>query len=235
MRSSRHIPSPQELTKVVQQEISLTGIASRYGVSFTTAKRWVKRAGILDALSSPEKKDKRKQLVQRAPLKAKRLKIDQDLTHRLRDAGDRKLLARAIVDEFNLRYTFGRSGHRKRYILWLKIMMYDCAPVEQVAQLMGAKCKMRYRAAKSGVKVPYWSSEVNGYRAYKILELVRPFLVGQKAFQADLALRGGPLTDDKIPLGKWEYKKMLLSRIRIEMEKVPASRLPEPFRSSVTP
>jgi len=213
MAGSRLVPPPpEELRKSLGEEVSLTALASRLGVSFSTAKKWVSSAS-LDSLHSPERLERLKLLIQTAPLEAKRRRIDRDLEVRLSDEGDKKLLARAVVDEFNLRYTQGRSGRRRRYILWLKVTMYDRPPVEEVARLMGTRCKMRYRRAKSGVEVPNWNSETNGYRAYRILQMIRPFLIGQKAYQADIALESGPLCDFKVSTGKAVYRELLLSTI----------------------
>ena len=72
---------------------------------------------------------------------------------------------------------------------------------------------MRYRRAKSGVLVPCWAAETNGYRAYRILLIVHPFLVGQKAFQAEIALAAGPITDVATSMDKALYKERLLSSI----------------------
>jgi len=103
-------------------------------------------------------------------------------------------LERAMVDDFTLRHAHRRSGHRKRYVPVLSLLMYDLPPVKQVGDLMGVRVKLRYRRAKSGVLVPCWAAETNGYRAYRIQLIAHPFLVGQKAFQAVIALAADPIT-----------------------------------------
>ena len=122
-------------------------------------------------------------------------------------------LVRAMVDDFTLRYAHRRSGHRKRYVPVLSLLMYDLPPVKQVGDLMGVRVKLRYRRAKSGVLVPCWAAETNGYGAYRIQLIAHPFLVGQKAFQAEIALAAGPITDVATSMDKALYKERLLSSI----------------------
>ena len=134
-------------------------------------------------------------MIEEAPKIAKRKRIDQELEFNLRDHGDRKLLARAIVDEFSFGYRYKKNGRRRRHTLCLEVMMYDPLPVRQVAELMGVRFRRHFRDAEDGTPVPYWETRADGYRAFEILRLVRPYLVGQKAFQADIALK----TQDRFP------------------------------------
>ncbi len=228
-------PECHKLESTIKEVVSISALAKHYGVSFSTARKWLLECGLKPLLSSPEHLQALKEIISKAPITAIRRRIDQDLEHRLADEGDRKLLARAIVDEFTLMYTYKKNGRRKRYTLVLRIMMYDLPPVEQVARLIGAPVKQRSRKTKYGVAVPYWDARVEGYRAYKILQLVRPYLVGQKAFQADKALTGGPLSDVPVSTGKHIYKEGLMSAYgNTERKGAPAPLLPEPSQSSVT-
>ncbi len=77
--------------------------------------------------------------------------------------GDRKLLARAVVNEFNMRYSFKKCYSWERCVLKLTLVMYDLPPVEAIAQLVGVPCWMGFRKAKSGVEVPFWSVNIEGY------------------------------------------------------------------------
>jgi len=153
-------------------------------------------------------------MIEEAPKLAKRARIDRELESTLHDHGDRKLLARAIVDEFSFGYRYKKNGRKKRYTLALEVMMYDPAPVRQVSELMGVGFRRHFRNAKDGTPVPYWETRAEGYRAHAILQLVRPYLVGQKAFQADIVLRTGPLPDEAIDIGLHEYKRRVFEENR---------------------
>jgi hypothetical protein len=204
-------PERGELQEVLRRVISITALAGYYGVSFTTARKWIFERGLEKSLSTEEHMVLLRRLVEEAPKAAKRIRINRELEIRLQDQGDRKLLARAIVDEFSIRYAYKKNGRRRRHTLALEVKMFDPPPVQQVAELMGVTYRRHFRRAKSGTDVPYWETRADGYRAYKILQLVRPYLVGQKATQADVALRGGQLPDRYIDLGKQEYKRNLLA------------------------
>ena len=59
---------------------------------------------------------------------------------------------------------------------------------------------------------------IMGYRAFKVLQLTRPHLTGQKAFQSDIALKTGPFALYKVRLGKEVYKHNLLASFGISAE-----------------
>ncbi len=104
-------------------------------------------------LGSPERLELIRDLVSRAPVEASWRSIDQEFDRKLGDIGDRKLLARAIVDEFSMRYTFKRSSTSwAKYILALTLLMYDLPPVEEISGLVGVPYRLLYRRAKSGVR-----------------------------------------------------------------------------------
>lgn len=153
-------------------------------------------------------------MIEEAPKIAKRTRIDIELETKLQDHGDRKLLARAIVDEFSFGYRYKKNGRRRRHTLALEVIMYDPAPVRQVAELMGVRFRRHFREAKDGTLVPYWETRADGYRAYVILRLVSPYLVGQKAFQADIVLRTGPLPEKAVDIGLHEYKRRIFEENR---------------------
>jgi hypothetical protein len=192
----------------------MSGLARTYGISFATARKWVRIRGLHPLLDTPAHAKLLRDLISKAPVEASRRRIDLELGRRLADFGDRKLLARAIVDEFSMRYIFKRSSDTwARYVLLLTILMYDLPPVQEISALVGTKCRTQFRTTKSGVRVPCWIVNIHGYRAYRILQLVRPYLVGQKAFQSDIALQNGPIIDRRTSLRKDLYKQQLLASL----------------------
>jgi hypothetical protein len=104
---------------------------------------------------------------------------------------------------------------RRDITLALEVMMYDPPPIRQVAELMRVRYRRHWRKAKDGTPVPYWETRAEGYRAYAILRLVRPYLVGQKAFQADVVLRTGPLPDEPTDVGMRKYKKRIFEENKL--------------------
>ena len=113
-----------------------------------------------------------------------------------------------------MRYIFKRCFAWERYVLALTLVMYDLPPVQQIASLTGTRLRIELRKTKSGVKVPSWKTVITGYRAHRLLQLVRPYLVGQKAFQSDIALSHGPLSETRVSLDKDVYKAELLSSFK---------------------
>ena len=67
---------------------------------------------------------------------------------------------------------------------------------------MGTPVKMMFGRAEAAIEVPYRFLLVTSYRAFRILLLVRPWLVVQKAFQADLGVKTGPLSSSRASLKK---------------------------------
>jgi hypothetical protein len=214
-RRVRSAPSDEELKDKLTRLVSVTALAKSYGVSYTTARKWVRARGFQSVLNSPDHVRLLKGLISEAPVEAARRRIDLELANRLDESGDRKLLARAIVDEFSMRYMFKKSVEWKRCILIMTIVMYDLPPVQEISNLVGVPLRMQFRKAKSGVKVPCWVVRISGYRAFRVLQLVRPHLVGQKAFQADIALKNGPIIDTKISLQKETYRQHLLGSLEL--------------------
>jgi transposase-like protein len=214
-RKVRSPPSTLELKETLDRVVSVSTLARHYGVSFTTARKWLRTNGFQGVLDSPEYHRLRQDLISRAPIRATRRRIDLELNNRLEEIGDRKLLARAIVDEFSMRYMFKKSEVWKRCVLIMTLVMYDLPPVQEVSNLVGVPCRLQFRKAKSGVRVPCWVARITGYRAFKVLQLVRPYLVGQKAFQADIALQNGPIMDTKITLQKEIYRQKLLNSLKL--------------------
>jgi len=195
--------------------VSISAVARSYEVSFATARKWFRGAGFQSWLDSPEHRRLLQSFVSKRPVEAARRRIDLELANRLVETGDRKLLARAIVDEFSMRYMFRKSANWKRCIFIMTIVMYDLPPVEEISKLVGVPCKMQFRKAKSGVRVPCWVVRIEGYRAFRVLQLVRPYLVGQKAFQADIVLGNGAIIDTKVSLQKEVYRQRLLDSLRL--------------------
>ena len=193
-------------------------MARFYGVTFTTAKKWIGKCGVEDLLKSEDHVTRLKQIAEEAPKRARRARVDGELDEILGDIGDRKLLARAIVDEFSMRYVFKKCYAWERYVLKLTLVMYDLPPVEEVARLAGVPFRMRFRKAKSGFRVPYWWLAIEGYRAFRILQLIRPYLTGQKAFQADIALRVGGVSYSRVLLRKDIYKRNLLASVGVNTD-----------------
>jgi hypothetical protein len=103
-------------------------------------------------------------MAEAAPKRARREKIDKNLDNSPGDIGDRKLMARAIVDEFTMRYIFKRWYTWERYVLKLTLVMYDFPPVEETAKLAGVPWRMSFRKAKNGVEVPIWLAHIERYR-----------------------------------------------------------------------
>ena len=185
-------PGRRELEVALRTYVSITAVANYYKVSFTTARKWIRSSDLESVLQEEEMKTRLRVMIQDPPKIAKRARIDRELETSLRDLGDRKLLARAIVDEFSFGYRYKKNGRKKRHTLVLEVIMYDPLPVRQVAELMGVRFRRHFREAKDGTLVPYWETNAQGYRAFVILRLVSPYLVGQKAFQAETVLRTGP-------------------------------------------
>jgi hypothetical protein len=184
-------PNPTELATALNEVLSICGVARRYCVSQGTATKWLHNCGLDPVLNSPEHRRILKKRMEESAKNGTRKRIDRDLERRLTDEGDRKLVARAIVDESYLQY-----GHKKclaweRYVLTLTLVMYDSPPVAQIARLIGVPLEMFFRKTKSGFMVPCWRAMARGYRAFRVLQLTRPYMVGQKAFQTDIALRVG--------------------------------------------
>jgi hypothetical protein len=223
------------LKGTLEKVLSIHRVASHYGVAVGTARRWLRDANLDAVLVSPEHKAALQRFVSERPTLARRRKIDAELEDRLASEGDRKLLARAIVDEFYIHFIMKKSVPWKRWAFTLVVTMYDMPPVLQLKDLMGTPVRMMFKKAKSGAMVPYWAIQVTGYRAFRILQLVRPWLVGQKAYQADIVLRIGPLTENKVWLEKDVYRRNLLSKIPQMPKKVPASGLRESSRTSLPP
>jgi hypothetical protein len=210
-------PDPASVERVLNRVGSITALAGYYGVTFTTARRWIHRCGLTDSLRTEEHLGRLRKLESDAPTVARRARIDGDLERTLADVGDRKLLARAIVDEFNMRYVHKRCYSWERYVLRLTLVMYDFPPVEEIAHLVNVPWRMGFRKAKSGVNVPIWLVHIEGYRAFRVLQLTKPFLTGQKAFQAEIALRAGPITTSRVHLGKEIYKREMLASFGVDL------------------
>jgi hypothetical protein len=213
-RPSLKRPKCTEIRDSLDRLVSITALAGHYEVSFTTARKWVRSCGLEAALKEEGRRIRLRKMIEEAPKIAKRSRIDRELEAHLRDQGDRKLLARAIVDEFSFGYYYKKNGRRKRHTLALEVKMYDPLPVRQVAELMGVRFRRHFRAAKDGTLVAYWETRAEGYRAFEILRLVRPYLVGQKAFQADVVLRTGPFPDKATDIGLREYKTRIFEENR---------------------
>ena len=209
-RWSLRRPDCTEIAETLGQVVSITALARHYGITFTTARKWIRTCGLEDSTKSQKNLAKLKELTTEGPRAARRARIDKDLDFTLGDIGDRKLLARAIVDEFAMRYVSKRCFDWKRYVLKLIIVMYDYPPVEEISHLVGVPLRTRFRKAKSGVRVPCWYVVIEGYRAFRVLQLTRPYLTGQKAFQADIALKSGAISLVWIPLQKDVYKRQML-------------------------
>ncbi len=196
---------------------SITAVAGSFGVTFTTAKKWIRRCGLEEALNSEDHRMRLKQLESEAPTRARRSRVDRELEENLADVGDRKLLARAIVDEFSMRYVFKKCFSWERYVLKLTLVMYDFPPVEEIGRLTGVPIRTIFRKAKSGVRVPCWLVVAEGYRPLKLLQLTRPYMTGQKAFQADIALQKGAIATERILLKKDEYRRAMLASLGLEV------------------
>lgn len=76
---------------------------------------------------------------------------------------------------------------------------------------------MGFRKAKSGLKVPIWLVHIEGYRAFRVLQLTKPYLKGQKAFQAEIALGAGPITRNRVLLHMEVYKHDMLASFGINL------------------
>lgn len=211
-------PERPELEEVLNRVVSVTALAAHYHISFTTAKKWILDSGLESALVDQGRMVALRRMIQDAPKTARRRAIDRGLETTLWDIGDRKLLARAIVDEFSFGYRFKKNGRKRRHTLVLEVKMYDPPPVRQVAELMGVTFRRHWRKAKDGTPIAYWETRAEGYRAFVIMRLVRPFLVGQKAFQADVVLRSGPFPDGPTDVGMREYKKRIFEENKLVEE-----------------
>jgi hypothetical protein len=216
----RRIPRPanSDIVETLRRVGSITASAKHYGVTFTTARKWIHECGLADSLNEPSHIARLKEIMQDSSRRGRRKRVDSDLDGKLADIGDRKLLARAIVDEFNMRYVHKKCFSWERYVLVLRLLMYDFPPVEEIAHLVGVPWRMSFRRAKSGVEVPYWMLNIAGYRAFRVLQLTQPYLTGQKAFQANIALRVGPHTTERTRLGKEIYKREMLASFGIKLE-----------------
>ena len=216
----RRVPRPanSDLEETLQRVGSITALAKHYRVHFTTAKKWIHGCGLADSLREPGHITRLKRIIEDSSRSGRRKRVDAALDVTLADVGDRKLLARAIVDEFNMRYVFKKCYSWERYVLKLTLVMYDFPPVEEIAHLVGVPWRIGFRKAKSGVEVPTWLVHIEGYRAFRVLQLTQAYLKGQKAFQANIALRAGPIATEKIHLGKEIYKHELLSSFGVKLE-----------------
>jgi transposase-like protein len=212
------VPDCSAVSEALQKFGSVTALAKHFGISFTTARKWIQKCGLADSLDEPSHIARLKQIIEDSSKRGRRKKVDADLGVKLADIRDRKLLARAIVDEFNIRYVHKKCFSWERYVLKLALVMYDFPPVEQIARLVGIPWRMTFRKAKSGAEVPIWLVTVEGYRAFRILQLMQPFLTGQKAFQANIALQAGPITLHRIHLGKEIYERDLLASFGVKAE-----------------
>jgi hypothetical protein len=211
-------PERPEFEEVLSRVVSITALAQYYRVPFTTAKKWIGEFGLEPAVKSKDHLIRLSQITEEATKRARKARIDGELNETLGDIGDRKLLARAIVDEFSMRYIFKKCYSWERFVLKLTLVMYDLPPVEEVARLAGVPFRMRFRKAKNGFGVPYWWVGIEGYRAFRILQLARPYLTGQKAFQADIALRAGGVSSVRVPLQKAIYKRNLLASVGVNAD-----------------
>lgn len=209
-------PGCPELRETLSRQISVTAVAKHYSISFTTAKNWLLACGLQDVLDDQSHKAAIRNLEEERPKLARRAAIERELETLLQDVGDRKLLARAIVDEFSMGYRTKKNGRRVRHTLALEVNMYDPPPVCQVAELMGVPYRRHWRKAKDGTPVPYWETRAEGYRAYTVIRLIRPYLVGQKASQADIVLRAGPLPEQAVDTGLWEYKRRVFEENKLD-------------------
>jgi hypothetical protein len=108
-------PERSELEGVLNRVVSITALAEHYHVSFTTAKKWILACGLESALADEKRGARLRSMIEDAPKIARRASIDRDLETALRDLGDRKLLARAIVDEFSFGYRYKKNGRKKRH------------------------------------------------------------------------------------------------------------------------
>ena len=219
----RRVPRPatSAIEDTLQRVGSISALAKHYRVSFTTARKWIHQCGLADSLSEPSHVARLKQIVEDSCKRGRRKRVDADLQRILSDIGDRKLLARAIVDEFSMRYIFKRCMTWQRYVLRLTLQMCDFPPVEEVSRLVGVPWRMSFRKAKSGDTIPVWSVMIEGYRAFRVLQLTQPYLTGQKEFQANIALRAGPIgpiKNGRIHLGKEIYKRQLHSSFGLSIE-----------------
>ena len=213
-----HRPDCDAVREAFHKFGSISAVGRNFGVHFSTAKKWIQECGLANSLNDPSHVARLKQIIEDSSRRGRRKRVDADLDVKLADMGDRKLLARAIVDEFNIRYVHKKCFSWERYVLVLRLVMYDFPPVEEIARLVGVPWRMRFRKAKSGVNVPYWMVNIEGYRAFRVLQLVQSHLTGQKAFQANIALRTGPNSSIRTHLGKEIYKHELLSSFGIHAE-----------------
>jgi len=207
-------PERRELEVALRTYVSITAVADYYKVSFTTARKWVRSFNLEGVMQEEEMKTRLNAMIEEPPKIAKRARIDRELESSLRDIGDRKPLARAIVDEFSFGYRYKKNGRRRRHTLVLEVIMYDPLPVRQAAELMCVKFRRHFREAKDGTLVPYWETNAQGYRAFVILRLVSPYLIGQKAFQAETVLETGPFPDKATDVGLHEYKRRIFQENR---------------------
>src|SRR5579872_6376721 len=126
---------------------SISAVARHFGITFTTAKKWIQKCGLGDSLKDPNHLARLNRIIQDASRRGRWKLVDADLDVKLADIGDRKLLARAIVDEFNMRYVHKKCFSWERYVLTLRLVMYDFPPVEEIARLVGVPWRMSFRKA----------------------------------------------------------------------------------------
>jgi hypothetical protein len=105
-------PECLELGDALHRLVSITALARQYEVSFATARKWIRSCGLETILNSERRKTLLRTMIEEAPKIAKRRGIRRQLEVNLRDHGDRKLLARAIVDEFSFGYRYKKMGAR---------------------------------------------------------------------------------------------------------------------------
>src|ERR1700688_289340 len=106
-------PECDEIAATLYRVVSITAVAKHYRVSFTTARKCIRGCGLEPTLNDEQRKILLRNMMEEAPKLAKRTRIDRELETKLQDHGDRKLLARAIVDEFSFGYSYKKNGRRK--------------------------------------------------------------------------------------------------------------------------
>ena len=121
-------PEKAEFEDNLNRLVSISAVARHYHITFTTAKKWIKYYGLGPLLSGEAHTRALRRLEEEGPKAARRIRIDSELDRTLGEIGDRKPLARAIVDEFSMRYIFKRCFSWERYVLELTLVMYDFPP-----------------------------------------------------------------------------------------------------------
>lgn len=161
MRRRLEIPPTEELHDILIRAIRITALTLRSNVH--DGAELVDCSRSSSSSIAPPSTKTRLRLTSNESFEGSHRRTDVEPEQWLAHSGDRMLLARSVVDEFSMRYTFKKIYPWRKYILVLALVMYDLPPVLEVSKLVGVPYRLQYRKAKDGVRVPNWVLKICGH------------------------------------------------------------------------